>query len=80
MLQRIYLSSEVTMLTNSLKISDQTNAGFFQLNLPRIHGKNDNSSVVLIWQCLEAVNTLLTEWCSEARPFRRLSNQLFRSQ
>ena len=27
------------MLTNSLKISDQTKAGFFQLNLSGIHGK-----------------------------------------
>ena len=31
-------------------------------------------------QCLEPGNTLTTEWCSEARPFRRLWNHLFRSQ
>ena len=31
-------------------------------------------------QCLEPVNTLTTEWCSEARPFGRLGNHLFRSQ
>ena len=34
----------------------------------------------LFQQSLEPVNTLTTEWCSEARPFRRLSNDLFRSQ
>ena len=38
-LQRIYLSSAVSVLTNSLKISDQTKAGFFLLNLSRIVGK-----------------------------------------
>ena len=32
-----YMSSVVNVLTNSLKISDQTKADFFQLNLPRIH-------------------------------------------
>ena len=31
-------------------------------------------------QCLEPVNTLITKSYSEARPFRRLSNLLFRSQ
>ena len=31
-------------------------------------------------QCLEPVSTLISECCSEARPFRRLSNHLFRSQ
>ena len=36
---REYLSSAVNVLTNSLKISDKTKADFFQLNLPRIHGK-----------------------------------------
>ena len=30
--------------------------------------------------CLETGNTLTTEWGSEASPFRRLSNHLFRSQ
>ena len=31
--------------------------------------------VVPCWlqQCFEPVNTLITEWCAEARPFRRLS-------
>ena len=29
--------------------------------------------------CLGTVKALFTEWCSEARSFRRLSNQLFRS-
>ena len=33
-----YLSSEVNMLANSLKIYDQSKAVFFQLNLPEIHG------------------------------------------
>ena len=31
-------------------------------------------------QCFEPANTLITEWCSEARPFRRLSYHLFRNQ
>ena len=34
-----YLSSEVNVLANSLKIFDQSKAVFFQLNLPGIHGK-----------------------------------------
>ena len=37
------------MLKNSLKISDQTKAGFFQLNLLGFMEKYDNSGVVLIW-------------------------------
>ena len=42
-----------------------------------------NSIIVvscLFEQCLEAVNTLITAWSSEASPFRRLSNHLFRGQ
>ena len=38
-LLREYLSSAVKVLTNSLKISDQTKIDFFQLNLPRINEK-----------------------------------------
>ena len=38
-LQREYLLSAVNVLTNSLKISDQTNADFFQLNISQMHGK-----------------------------------------
>ena len=38
-LQRIYPSSAVSVLTNSLIISDQTKAGFLQLNLSGILGK-----------------------------------------
>ena len=34
-----YLSSAVNALTNSLKISYQTEGDFFQLNLPRIDEK-----------------------------------------
>ena len=34
-----YLSSEVNMLANSLKIYDQSEAVFSQLNLPGIHGE-----------------------------------------
>ena len=37
MFRREYLSSVVNVLTNSLKISDQTKADFDQLNLPQIH-------------------------------------------
>ena len=45
---REYLSSLVNVLNNSLKISDQSKADFFQLNLPRIHEKVVNSGAVLI--------------------------------
>ena len=39
MFRREYLSSEVNVLTNSVKISDQTIPDFVQLNLPQIHEK-----------------------------------------
>ena len=39
MLRREYLSSVVNVLTNTVKISDQTIAYFVQLNLPQIHEK-----------------------------------------
>ena len=39
MFRREYLSSVVNVLTNSVKISDQTKADFLQLNLPSIHEK-----------------------------------------
>ena len=38
-MQREYLLSPVNVLTNSLKISDQTNADFFPLNISQIDGK-----------------------------------------
>ena len=38
-LQWEYLLSAVNVLTNSLKISGQTKADFFQLNISRIHVK-----------------------------------------
>ena len=38
-LRQEYLSSEVNVLANSLKIYDQSKAVFFQLNLPEIHGE-----------------------------------------
>ena len=34
-----YLSSVVNVLTNTVKISDQTKADFAELNLPQIHEK-----------------------------------------
>ena len=34
-----YLLSAVNVLTNSLKISNQTNADFFQLNISQMHGE-----------------------------------------
>ena len=34
-----YLSSAVNVLANSLKIYDQSQAVFFQLNLQEIHGE-----------------------------------------
>ena len=38
-LQREYMLWAVNVLTNSVKISDQTNADFFQLNISQMHGK-----------------------------------------
>ena len=38
-LRQEYLSSEVNVLANSLKIYDQGKSVFFQLNLPKIHGE-----------------------------------------
>ena len=38
-LQREYLLSAVNELTNSLKITNQTNKDFFQFNISQIHGK-----------------------------------------
>ena len=43
-----YLSSKVNVLENSLKIYDHSKAVFFQLTLPGIHGKNDNSGAFLL--------------------------------
>ena len=39
MFRQEYLSSVVSVLTNNVKISDQTKADFAQLNLPGIHEK-----------------------------------------
>ena len=38
-LRQEYLSSEVNVLANSLKIYDKSKAVFFQLNLPEFHGE-----------------------------------------
>ena len=39
MFRREQMSSVVNVLTNSVKISDQTIADFVQFNLPQIHEK-----------------------------------------
>ena len=39
MLRREYLSPVVNLLTNSVKISNQTKADFTQVDLPEIHEK-----------------------------------------
>ena len=39
MFRREYMLSVVNVLTNSVKISDETIADFVQLNLPQIHEK-----------------------------------------
>ena len=39
MLRREYLSPVVNLLTNSVKISNQTKADFTQVDLPQIHEK-----------------------------------------
>ena len=39
MLRQEYMSSVLNVLTNSVKISDQTEADFVLLNLPQIHEK-----------------------------------------
>ena len=43
-----YLPSAVNVLANSLKIYDHSKAVFFQLTLPGIHEKNDNSGALLL--------------------------------
>ena len=79
-LQREHLLSGVNDLTNSLKITNQTNKDFFPIQYIPNSWKN-KIIVVPCWfqQCWETVKALFTEWCSEARSFRRLSNELFRS-
>ena len=47
-LRQEYLSSAVSVLANILKIYDHSKAVFFQLTLPGIHGKNDNSGALLL--------------------------------
>ena len=47
-LQREYLLWAVNVLTNSVNISDQTNADFFQLNISQMHGKIAYSGGLLI--------------------------------
>ena len=42
--------------------------------------KQVKSGAELISAVFGPVNTLITEWCSEATPFKRLSKHLFRSQ
>ena len=42
--------------------------------------KEENSGAVRLQQCFEPIKTLITEWSAEARPFRRLSKDLFRMQ
>ena len=42
----------------------------------RISNSLKNRKIVVpcwLQQCFETVNTLITEWCAEVRPFRRLS-------
>ena len=82
-LQRECLLSAVNDLKNSLKITTQTNKDFFQFNISKIQRCFWKNKIIVVpcWfqQCLETVKALFTEWCSEARSFRRLSNELFRS-
>ena len=47
-LRQVYPSSAVNVLANSLKIFDQSKAVFFQLNIPEIRGKKDNSGALLL--------------------------------
>ena len=76
-----YLSSAVNVLANSLKIYDQSKGVFFLLSLPGIHEKKRIMVMPCYFQrCLEPVNTLITEWCSEAGFSRRFSSNLFKKQ
>ena len=80
-LRNEYLSSAVNVLANILMIYDRSKAVFFQLTLPGIHGKKRIIVMRSYYQrCLESINTLITEWCSEARLSRRFSSNLFRKQ
>ena len=42
--------------------------------------EKDNSGASLLSAVFETVNTLITEFCSEERPSRRFSSNLFRKQ
>ena len=80
-LRREYVYLAVNVLTNSPNILDMTKADFFQLNLSQIHGKNRIIVVPCRFkQCLQPVNTLITESCSEVKLLGQLSNHLFWSQ
>ena len=48
LVQKEFLSSPVTVLTNGPKISDITNRDIFQLNFPQGDDKNDKNAVVQI--------------------------------
>ena len=47
-MQHKYMSSAVNVLAHILKIKGQNKSDFFQLNLPGIHGKKDNSGALLL--------------------------------
>ena len=60
-----YLSLGVNVLANSLKIYDHSKAVFFQLNLPGIHGKDDNSGALLlsaVFRTREHVDCRMVFW------------------
>ena len=79
--RREYLAPAVNVLANRLKISDRTKADFFPAKFTL--NSLENRIIVLrcrFHECLEPVNTLITEWCSEARSFRCLSSNVFQNR
>ena len=77
LLRREYLSSAVSVLTNTPKISDITQKDIFRLNFSDSDEKQyDEIAVVKFFGLF---NMLIVRGCSEMWPFRHLSNLVFRS-
>ena len=84
--------SEIVLQREIIMGSQRVNKQFFLIRLTQYIPNAWKNRIIVVpgWfqQCLEPVNTLITAWSSdtlitawssEARPFRRLSNHLFRS-
>ena len=76
-LRQEYLSSAVSVLANSLKFLIRAKQSFSNSIYLKFVGKRIIVVPCYFQRCLEPVNTLITQWCSEARPSRRFSQNLY---